>query len=69
MIPIRIDIEKLSAGFSGNRYRSINPHTPRQKLTTASAINNVNETFFRWDILSPLFGKELEVYKGFGIDH
>ena len=50
--PIITDIEKLRTKLLGNKYKSINPQTPLQKLTTASAINNVREALLKCTIFT-----------------
>ncbi len=38
--PITKETIKLNGGLSGNKYRSMSPHAPRQNDTTAMPISN-----------------------------
>ena len=55
MTPIMTEVEKLSVRLFGNRYKSISPHMPRQKLIIAKARIIVMEICFKF--ILPLGGE------------
>lgn len=59
-MPIMIEIMKLNVRFFGNRYKSISPHIPLQKLTIAKARMIVMEICFKF--ILPLGLRKVEWY-------